>query len=135
MKRFLLRWAECALVAVLSLLLVTPQDVLAQQNHVVKSSDLQKDVAAASEARQRNVAQLEGFLSSAEAQRALKSSHMNPEQVTTAVRQLGDDDLAQLSARSAKAQKEFAAGSLSDRDLLIIIVAVAALILIIVAVR
>jgi len=37
--------------------------------------------------------------------------------------------------RAEKAQREFAAGSLSDRDLLIILVCVAALILIIVAVR
>jgi len=51
------------------------------------------------------------------------------------VQQLDDEDLARLSARAENAQREFAAGNLSDRDLLIILVAVAALILIIVAVR
>jgi hypothetical protein len=51
------------------------------------------------------------------------------------VRQLSKEDLAQLSARSEKAQKDFAAGTLSDRDLLIILVAIAVIVLIIVAVR
>jgi len=48
---------------------------------------------------------------------------------------LNDDELAQLSARSEQAQKDFAAGRISDRDLIIIMLAVVALILIIVAVR
>ena len=39
------------------------------------------------------------------------------------------------TARANKAQADFAAGNLSDRDLIIILIAVAALILIIVAVR
>jgi hypothetical protein len=48
---------------------------------------------------------------------------------------LSDAELAQLASRAQKAQADFAAGDLSDRDLIIIILAVAALILIIVAVR
>jgi hypothetical protein len=55
--------------------------------------------------------------------------------VKNAVGQLDDEELARLSARAEKTQREFAAGNISDRDLLIILVAVAALILIIVAVR
>jgi hypothetical protein len=43
--------------------------------------------------------------------------------------------LAQLASRAGKAQADFAAGHLSDRDLIIILLAVVALILIIVAVR
>ena len=65
----------------------------------------------------------------------MKTAHMDPVQVTTAVASLSDAQLAQLAARSQKAQADFAAGSMSNRDLLIIIVAIAALILIIVAVR
>jgi hypothetical protein len=134
MKKSLLRAIDFSLVLLLGLVLATPQDVLAQ-NHVVSSSDIQKDVAAASASRQQNLAQLESFLSSKEAQRAMKSAHVNYQQVKNAVRQLNNDDLARLSARSEKAQKDFAAGTLSDRDLIIILVAIAALILIIVAVR
>jgi hypothetical protein len=43
--------------------------------------------------------------------------------------------MAQLAARSQTAQADFAAGRMSDRDLIIILLAVVALILIIVAVR
>jgi hypothetical protein len=57
------------------------------------------------------------------------------QQVKNAVSRLSDQELAQLAARASKAQADFAAGSLSDRDLIIILLAVVALILIIVAVR
>ncbi len=134
MKKSLSRAVEFSFVLLLGLVLATPQDVLAQ-NHVVSSSDIQKDVAAASASRQKNLAQLEGFLSSKEGQRAMKSARIDYQQVKSAVRQLNDDDLARLSARSEKAQKDFAAGRLADRDLIIILVGIAALILIIVAVR
>jgi hypothetical protein len=48
---------------------------------------------------------------------------------------LSDQDLAQLSSRAQKAQADFAAGNLSDRDLILIILGIAVLVLIIVAVR
>ena len=116
------------------LALATPQSACAQ-DHVVSPSDLQKDVSVASAAREQNRQQLQNFLSSPEAQRALRSAHMDSQQVKDAVSQLNDSDLARLSARSEKAQKDFAAGTLTDRDPIIILVAIAALILIIVAVR
>jgi hypothetical protein len=134
MKRSLSSAVDFLFVLLLGLALATPQQAFAQ-NHVVSSSDIQKDVAAASATRQQNLTQVEGFLSSGEAQRAMKLAHINYQQVKNAVRQLNDDDLARLSARSEKAQNDFAAGTLSDRDLIIILVAIAALILIIVAVR
>jgi hypothetical protein len=121
-------------VVFLSILLTIPQSALAQ-NHVVPASDLQKDVAAASASREKEVAQLESFFSSPQAQRAMKSVHITYQQVDNAVQQLSSDDLARLSARSETAQKDFAAGNISDRDLLIIALGVLALILIIVAVR
>jgi len=134
MKKIVSRAVEFLFVLLLGVVLATPQDVFAQ-NHVVASSDLQKDVAAASASRHRNLAKLEGFLSSTEAQQAMKSVHIKYRQIKNAIPQLDDDDLALLAARSEKAQKDFAAGKISDRDLLIIIVAVVALVLIIVAVR
>jgi hypothetical protein len=105
------------------------------QDHVVAPSDLQKDVAGASLTREKNQTRLEEFVSSPEAQRALKTAHMDAGQVKNAIPQLSDDDLAQLSARAEKAQRDFSAGRMSDRDLLVILIAIAALILIIVAVR
>ena len=134
MKRLLLSAVGPVLVLVLGLILTSPGAALAQ-DHVVSSGEIQKDAAGASAARQQHVQQLDGFLSSNEAQQALKSAHMDPQEVKNAVGQLDDEDLARLSVRAEKAQREFAAGNLSDRDLLIILVCVAALILIIVAVR
>jgi hypothetical protein len=120
--------------AFLSILLAIPQNAMAQ-NHVVSSSDIQKDVAAASTSREKEVAQLESFFSSPQAQKAMKSVHATYQQVEAAIQQLNSDDLARLSARSEIAQKDFAAGRLADRDLIIIALAILALILIIVAVR
>jgi len=101
----------------------------------VSLSDLQKATLDASRARQQNVDTLNAFFSSEKAQKALKSAQMNPEQVKTAVAGLSDEELAQLATKANNAQADFAAGRLADRDLLIILVAVAALILIIVAVH
>ena len=78
---------------------------------------------------------LKNFLSSAQAQKALESAHINQQQVNKAVAGLSDTELAQLAARANKAQSDFAAGSIDNRDLLIILVCIAALILIIVAVH
>lgn len=108
---------------------------LAAQAHVVSPADLQQETMAASQARQRNLQTITQFLSSQRAEKALRSAHMDPAQVKTAVSTLSDQELAQLASRSNKAQADFAAGRIDDRDLLLILVAIAALILIIVAVR
>jgi hypothetical protein len=126
--------ARAAVVCVLATIFVVPQDVLAQ-SHVVSPADLQKAVLTASQTRQQNLAKVKEFFSSEMAQQALKSAHMDPAQVKTAVSTLSDAELAQLASRADRAQADFAAGRLSDRDLIIILVAIAALILIIVAVR
>jgi hypothetical protein len=125
---------QFVLVMFLSMLLAIPQNAFAQ-NHVVTSTDIQKDVAAASASREKEVRQLENLFSSSSAKQAMKSAHVTYRQVDSAVQQLSDDDLARLSARSETAQKDFAAGNISNRDLLIIVVGILALILIIVAVR
>jgi len=118
----------------IAILFLAPRPMQAQ-DHVVAPSVLQKDLTNASAARQENEKKLEQFVSSPEAQGALKTAHIDGGQVKNAIPQLGDEDLAQMSARAEKAQKDFAAGRLSDRDLIIIILCIAALVLIIVAVR
>ncbi|HEY6249671.1 MAG TPA: PA2779 family protein [Candidatus Angelobacter sp.] len=124
-----------ALIACLFVLFFAiPPEVLAQ-NHVVSPADLQKEVSNTAQARQHNLETLDKFLSTPEAEKALKSARVDAQQIKTAVATLSDDDLAQLSARATKAQADFAGGRLSDRDLIWIIVAVVALILIIVALR
>jgi hypothetical protein len=123
--------------SVLVMIFAIPQNLVAQAaaEHLVSPADLQKAAVDASRARQRNLETLQTFFSSGQAQRALKSAHMDPEQVKNAVAGLSDAELTQLAARANHAQSDFAAGKLSDRDLILILVAIAALILIIVAVR
>lgn len=121
---------------VLAAVFALPQNLLAETaGHLVSPSELQQAAVKASAARQKNRDQVQQFFASEQAQSALKSAHMNPEQVKAAVSALDDAELAQLASRVNKAQADFAAGTLSDRDLIIILVAIAALILIIVAVR
>jgi hypothetical protein len=118
----------------LTTLLSVPQNLVAQ-THVVSRAELQMATIAATQARQHNIETIRGFLSSPAAEKALKSAHMDPQRVKEGVSNLNDQELAQLAERTSKAQTDFAAGNITDRDLLIILIAVAALILIIVAVR
>ena len=116
--------------------LVGLPSILSAQTHVVNPADLQKEVLAATGARQRNMQTLTGFLSSTpKAQKMLGSVGIDPAQVKTAVSSLNDQELARLAASAEQAEADFAAGRMSDRDLLWILVGIAALILIIVAVR
>ena len=121
-------------VSFIAILFVAPRPAHAQ-DHVVAPSVLQKDLTNASAARQENEKKLEQFVSSPEAQGALKTARVDGGQVKNAIPQLSDEDLAQMSARAEKAQKDFAAGRISDRDLIIIMLCIVALVLIIVAVR
>jgi len=123
-------FAACILVAIF----VVPPSLVAQ-SHVVSPADLQKEMIANTQARQHNLETVRQFLSSPKAENALKSAHLNAGQVRTAVSTLSDEELARLASRADKAQADFAGGRLEDRDLLIIVVAIAALVLLIVAVR
>lgn len=128
-QRFVRLIAACSIAAV-----VFPMQTLAQ-SHVVSPTEMQQQAVAASQARQANADSLKQALSGSEAQKAMKAANIDPAQVKTAIASLSDAELARLNARAANAQSDFAAGRMSDRDLLLILVAIAALILIIVAVR
>jgi hypothetical protein len=117
------------------LVLIAIQSILSAQTHIVNPADLQNAVVAATDARQRNMETTTAFLSSTNAQRVLGSVGIDPAQVKTAVSSLNDQELARLAERAEKAQADFAAGRMSDRDLIWILIGIAALILIIVAVR
>lgn len=119
---------------ILSTVFAVPQSLMAQA-HVVSPSEMQSQVVASSQVRQQNIEKVRSLFSSAEAERALQSSHISAEKVKAAVATLDDADLAQLAARADKAQHDMAAGSFSNRDLLILIIGVAVVVLIIVAVR
>ena len=123
-----------AVATLLVALFIVPTDALAQ-SHVVSPADLQREAVAASQVRQHNLDSVQRLLSTPAAEKALKSAKMDTQQVKTAVSTLSDQELAQLAARADKAQADFAAGNLSERDLILIILGIAILVLIIVAVR
>ncbi|HEX4606262.1 MAG TPA: hypothetical protein VH724_19835 [Candidatus Angelobacter sp.] len=123
-----------AIAVVLVALFIVPTEALAQ-SHVVSPAELQKQAVAASQVRQHNLESVQHLLATPAAEKALKSAKMDPRQVTTAVSTLNDQELSQLAAKADKAQADFAAGNLSERDLILIILGIAILVLIIVAVR
>jgi len=134
MEAFLRQYTRSVIAVVLVAFFVVPADLVAQ-SHVVTPADLQKNVVAASQARQRDLEAVQQFLSTPAAEKAMKSAQVDPKQVRTAVSTLNDQELARLAARADKAQADFAAGRVEERDLILIILAVVALVLIIVAVR
>jgi hypothetical protein len=123
-------FTACVLIS----LFAVPSNLSAQV-HVVNPADLQQQLVAANHVRRANLETVQQFLSSDQAQRAMQAAHFDAARVKTAVSSLSDAELAQLAARANITQAQFAAGNLTDRDLIIILVAIAALILIIVAVR
>jgi hypothetical protein len=134
MHSLMRQFVRVATASTLAIVFMIPQDSLAQ-SHVVSLGELQGAAVAATQARERNIETLRAFVSSPVAEKALKSAHIDAQQVKNSVSRLNDQELAQLASRASKAQADFAAGRLSDRDLIIILIAVVALILIIVAVR
>jgi CHASE3 domain sensor protein len=100
-----------------------PQNLAAQATqHLVSPDDLQKAAVDASQNRQQNIDTLNGFLSSDQAQKALQSAHVTPQQVKKAVAGMSDEELAQLASRAQKAQSDFAGGLGTTTWLLIIVV-------------
>jgi|SRR5215472_2340195 len=104
-------------------------------DHAVTSGQLHQDVQKAAETRQANEAAVREMFASDQAKEALKSAGIGYQQVDQAISQVNDQDLARMAQRSHEVNKDFAAGRLDDRDLLIILLVAVALILIIVAVH
>ena len=136
--RVCLTWSV-RLLAITLLLCTVPGPARSQapeKQHVVTTDELNKDAARPLETRRANEATLRQLFSSEQAQKALKSANVDYARVDQAVGQLSDDDLAKLAERSRQAQSNFTAGragSLSDRDLLIIII-IAVLVIALIAV-
>lgn len=100
--------------------------------HLVTPGQLQQSTVNASRTRQQNIDEIRQFLSTPQATRAFERAHANPQQVKKAVSGLSDQELAQLSQRATKAQRDFAAGSISTEELILILVAIILVILLIV---
>lgn len=115
---------------------MSPTRLQAQDQHVVSTQELSKDAAQPSQNRAADESALRHLFSSEQARQALQSANVDYRKVDRAVGQLSDEDLTKLAARARQVQNNFSggrAGSLSDRDLLIILI-IAILIIALVAV-
>lgn len=104
-------------------------------DHAVTPGQLRQDLQKAADTRQANEAEVREMFASDQAKEALKSAGIDYKQVDRAISQVNDDDLARMAQRSQEVNKNFAAGRLGDRDLLIILLVAVAIILIVVAAR
>jgi hypothetical protein len=127
-------WPSVRLLAACFLLTLCAASILAQ-THVVSPSDIHKELVNTAQTRQKNLEKTRRLFSSDETRKAMESAQISPEKVDAAVSTLSDEELARLASRADKLDQDFAAGRLSDRDLLIVILGLAALVLIIVAAR
>jgi cobalamin biosynthesis Mg chelatase CobN len=105
------------------------------EDHVVSSSELQQQAVAATNTRQQNADTVTRFMSSPKAQQELQTAHVSPTEVKSAISKMSDEEVAQLAQRVDKTQADFAAGGMSDRAVILLVIAIIVLVLIIVAVR
>ncbi len=117
-----LKWSVCLLGIAALFVAAEPPAGAQDQQHVVSLSDLSKDAARPAQTRQANEEAVRTLLSSDQGQKALKSAKLDYQKINQAIGQLSDEDVAKLAERSRQAQADFAAGRISDRDLLWIIV-------------
>ena len=126
----------CSVVLAASLMSAGMVPARAQEKeHAVSPAQLRNDVRKFATTRQANEAAVREMFASEAGREALKSAGMDYQKVDQAISQVNDEDLARMAERSREVQKDFAAGRMSDRDLIIILLVAVALILIIIAVR
>ena len=79
---------------ILAGLFAVPGNLLAEASlHVASPSELQAATIQASRVRQQNLETVRNFISSNQARQALRSAHLNPQQVKEAVSSLNDSEL------------------------------------------
>lgn len=118
--------------AALIVLMSYPSDLLAQSagEHIVSSQSLQQQLQTSSATRQKNIETLTNFMSTPQAQKAMRDAKIDPVQVQKAIPTLSDHELANLSSRATDAQQKFAAGVLGTSTLTLIIVLIAIIVIV-----
>src|SRR5512139_3672269 len=119
-------WQSVQLMADGLLLTLCATSILAQ-TEVVSPSDIHKELVNTAQTRQKNLEKTRRLFSSDETRKAMEAAQISPEKVDAAVSTLSDEELARLASRADMLDQDFAAGRLSDRDLLIVLVGIAAL--------
>jgi len=122
------------LIVTLIFSLVVPE-LVAAQAPVVSSSELHQAIAAAAKTRQKNLEDVRAFFSSERVRSTLKAGKVDYKKVDQAVATLSPDELATLAARTSQIEKDFAGGSLTNEQLTYIVIALAAAVLVLIAVK
>jgi Flp pilus assembly protein TadB len=132
----------CSILLAVSLLCLGMLPARAQNSartqdneHAVSSNQLRNDLQKAAENRQANEAAVREMFATDAGKQALKSAGIEYQKVDQAISQVDDGELARLADRSREVKKDFVAGRMSDRDLLIIVLIAVILIVVILAVR
>jgi hypothetical protein len=99
---------------------------LMAQEHIVSPSDLHNDLRQATAARQTNLADVNHFFASDRVQQVLNTSRMDGEKIQKAIPFLSDQELSNLATKTRGAEKDLAAGELTNAQISLIILAVAA---------
>jgi len=126
------RLIRISAASLLAAIFLVPQN-LAAEVHVVSPSELEQQALSLSREREKNLEIVNRFFSSPTAAKAMGMVHADPNQVKVGVSRLSDPELARLAERAQKAQADFAAGNITDRDLLVILIAALVLVVIILA--
>lgn len=134
MRSTIYRMLVTSVVCALGFLLQAPS-LAAAQSHIVSPSDLQQATLSVARKRQQNITQVEKFFSSTRAEKALKSAHLDPVQIKRAVPSLSNQELARLASRADKAQKNFAAGALTNLQITYILIALGTAVIVLIATR
>jgi hypothetical protein len=113
---------------------ILPPDVCAQ-NHVISPQQLQQQTLVATSDRQAKIDRVQQFFGTNTAQKTLRSAKIDYRKVQQAVPQLSDTELAQLAAKTDKAQQDFAAGDLNNRQITYILIALATAVIVILVMK
>ena len=119
--------------AVLVVLMSYPSDLIAQtaaEEHIVSSQSMQQQLQTSTAKRQKDIETLTNFMSTPQAQKAMRDAKIDPVQVQKAIPTLSDHELANLSSRATDAQQKFAAGVLGTSTLTLIIVLIAIIVIV-----
>ena len=117
-----------------NLTVAAPVAVSDDGSQVVSPAELQKAVARRAAERSERIASLKKLFGTPQAERALRRAQLDPVRVQTAVASLDDADLARLAARAAAAQRDFAAGALSNQEITYILIALATAVVVLIIV-
>jgi hypothetical protein len=117
---------------------VTAGPMLAQSQadkHVVSLGELSKDAAGPAETRRANEAEIRQLFATVDGQKALKTANVDYAKIDRAVSSMSDEDVARISERARAIDHDFAAGNLTDHDLLVILIVVLIVVILIVVLR